>query len=248
MQQQLRLALVLLAGAALLVGGLIALGRHARQQLLDDQRFSLAFDDIDCPPPPGGDRLAFLHEVQYLGRFPDRLRTLDEELRVHLGEALVRHPWVDRVEAVIIQPPNRVSLRPVFRVPVLAVRWGGQLRAVDGSAVLLPSSAPLDALPVLEAPAPPQEAAGRAWGDPSVVSVAAVAALLHRQNDRLRVTALEVTSEGVVLRCGWGRAVWGSAPGQEKPDEAHAEQKLARLQEQADAPARSDTLDLRTAR
>src|SRR5262249_19511492 len=55
-----------LALPLILVGflvGLIALGRAAREQLREQERYSVSFSDIDCPPPPHRDRRDFLDEV-----------------------------------------------------------------------------------------------------------------------------------------------------------------------------------------
>jgi len=166
--------LVPVVGASLLVFGLIALGKAARDQLRQHERYTLTFDDIDCPAPPGMERGEFLSEVQYLARLPDRLPALDEDSPARLADAFAHHPWVEKVEEVRIIPPDRVRVRLAFRVPVLAVPQPGGPRAVDAHGILLPSSAPTEGLPVFRgSAAPPAGVAGEPWGDPAVTAAAA---------------------------------------------------------------------------
>ena len=238
--------LVLLGGAALLLLGVVALGRVARERLRDEPRYAVAFDDIDCPPPPGADRLALLHEVQYLARLPGRLPVLDDELPARLAEAFARHPWVEEVEEVRILLPDRVLVRPRFRAPALAVRVGDEVRVVDGGGVVLPAGAPPDDLPVFRTKAGPKGAAGRRWGDATVEAAAAVAALLRPHRERLRITEIEAGEDGLVLRSEGRRAVWGGAPGKEAPGEEPAARKIDRLLREADEEGKAH-LDLRAA-
>ena len=110
--------------------------------------------------------------VDGLKQLPERLSLLDEDLSARLRAAFTRHPWVDSVEEVkLARQQVRVRLR--YRVPVLAVRWSGQLRAVDACGVLLPQSASTAELPVFRGtPAPPAGPAGTPWGDPAVAAAA----------------------------------------------------------------------------
>jgi len=58
-------------------------------------------------------------------------------------------------------------------VPVLAVPWGGELRAVDGAGVWLPNNAPTRGLPVYDGtPRPPRGPPGTHWGDSDLERVA----------------------------------------------------------------------------
>ncbi len=158
-------AAVVLAVAALLAG-IIALGHWGREQIHDDPRYLAAVADIDCPAPQEMDRAEFLGEVQYLGRLPAKLNVLDEDLPDRLRQAFARHPWVQRVDAVTITPPRHIAVRLTFRTPVLAVRSGDELRAVDGDGVLLPRNVPTHGLPVYDGtPRPPRGPPGTHWGD-----------------------------------------------------------------------------------
>ena len=112
-----RLAQVVLglAAVALAVGGVVAVGNVARDALGPTDRYLLPFHEIDCPVPPGKDRAEFLGEVQYNGKFPDRINVLDPGLPDQLREAFRQHPRVARVNAVRVLAPKRVEVELTFR-------------------------------------------------------------------------------------------------------------------------------------
>src|SRR5438270_7710868 len=85
---------------AFLLGGVLALGQWTRQQMQSRQAYRLAFNEIDCTPPPGVRRVDFLAEVQYLGGLRDQLTILDEDVSGRLAHAFARHPWVEEVRRV----------------------------------------------------------------------------------------------------------------------------------------------------
>ena len=220
--------------AALLLAGLIALGRAARDALRPQDRYAVAFGDLDCEPPPGEERAAFLGEVQYLAGLPERLPVLDEELPARLAEAFARHPWVEKVERVEVVPPGRVRARLTYRTPVLAVVLHGQAqdgRAVDRDGILLPAGAPLAGLPIFYAVAPPPAGpAGSPWGDKAVEAAARTAAYLAPYRQPLPFEDFDVTDGGLVLSQPPSvRVRWGHAPGAEAADEAPAAKKVQRL-------------------
>jgi hypothetical protein len=168
--------LVPVVGAGLLLLGLIALGKAARDRLRQHERYVITFTDIDCPSPPGLRRAEFLSEVQYLARLPDRLPALADETPTRVAGAFAKHPWVEKVQEVRILPPDRAQVRLVFRTPVLAVPQPNGPRAVDAHGILLPPSAPTDGLPVFRgSAAPPAGLAGEPWGDREVEAAAAAA-------------------------------------------------------------------------
>jgi len=176
MRTRMSQVLMPLAGAGLLVLGLIALSKTARDQLRQHERYSLAFGDIDCATPPGLERADFLAEVQYLAQLPDRLPALDQDTPARLAAAFARHPWVKRVEAVRVLPPDRVRVGLTFRTPALAVPQPHGTRVVDAHGVLLPVGAPAQGLPVFRGSAgPPAGLAGEPWGDPAVAAAAVAA-------------------------------------------------------------------------
>jgi hypothetical protein len=112
-----RLAQVVLglAVAALVVGGVVAVGNLARDSLGPHDRYLLPFGEIDCPAPPGQDRAEFLAEVQYNGSFPDRVNVLDPTLPDRLRVAFARHRRVEKVDRISVVPPKRVEVKLTFR-------------------------------------------------------------------------------------------------------------------------------------
>ncbi len=161
------LLLVLAAGGAL--AGLVFLGQWGLEQLRGRERYAVPFADIDCVPPPRLSRAEFLDEVQFYGRLGNCIGLLDEDLAGKLTEGFAKHPWVEKVEAVIVKPPRQVQVKLVHRRPVLAVRLPEGLAAVDANGVRLPKKAATEGLPVFEGEAaPPQGPEGTKWGDPKV--------------------------------------------------------------------------------
>jgi hypothetical protein len=163
----------LLLGLGVVVGGLIALGEHAREQLRGHERYTISFAEVEClPPPPYQPRGDFLDEVRYLSRLPRGLQLLDPDLGRRLAEGFAQHPWVKKVERVEVSG-RQVRVRLVYRRPALAVRLKDRLRVVDEEGVLLPKGAPVEGLPVFAGAAPqPAGPAGRRWGDAAVEEAA----------------------------------------------------------------------------
>jgi hypothetical protein len=240
-------ALAPLLGAALLLVGVLALGRGSWEHLRGLPRYTAAFADIECTPPPGLSREDFLGEVQYLVGLADGLDLLDSGLAERLAGAFARHPWVERVEQVEVVPPGQVRVRLVYRTPVLVVARNGEreegppsplrrgpcpARAVDRHGVLLPRSGAQPELPLLvgdfEAPGGPP---GIPWGDVRIESAAATAWVLLPSLavlglDRCR---LEFVGDELVLSKPGVRVLWGRAPGREQPGEAAAAVKVQHL-------------------
>jgi hypothetical protein len=252
-------ALAALAGAALVLAGVIAAGRWAHSRLQEQQFYSLAFMGIDCAAPEGLSREDFLAEVQFLAGQPDRLPLLDAGLPGRLAEAFARHPWVEEVRRVEVLPGRRLHVDLAWRRPVLAVRlmtgdqpadgsvllptWAGTMRtgqvpcrAVDRRGVLLPVQATRAGLPILNtAVGLPAGPAGTPWGDARVVAAARAAAFLEAERESLGLADAdwEVEGDSLVLARPQLRILWGRAPGQDNRDEASAAVKLQRLRDYA---------------
>jgi hypothetical protein len=226
--------------AALLLSGLLWLGQWTREQLRDQARFQVAFADIACSPPPGVGRGDFLDEVLYYGDGPERFSILEDGLAVKLEHVFARHPWVERVDKVEVQPPSTVHVSLTYRQAVLAVVVAAEMagiglddgkklpvRGVDSKGILLPKKAPLAVgLPVLDKVAAPVGQAGKPWGDARIEETARIAVLLQPHQERLRLTWMTWTAQGLVL---WGphvKVVWGDA---KAADTAGDEVKLQRL-------------------
>jgi hypothetical protein len=218
-------------GAALVVFGIVALDRLARGQLHGSARNELAFADIPCEAPAGLSRPDFLGEVQYLAHLPDRLDRLEPNLADSLRRAFALHPWVEAVERVEVPSGGSIQVRLRYRTPVLAVRDGDRLRAVDRHAVLLPESAPTAGLIVYHSPArPPHGRAGTPWGDERLEGAASAAALLAPYREGLNLADLEWTARGLVFVTAAGSSVlWGQPPGAESAREAAPLRKRDRL-------------------
>jgi hypothetical protein len=167
----LRSALLLML-VVLFLGGVIWAGRWGKERLPD--RYDVPFSDIECEPPVGMPKQDFLDEVLFNTPRLKRLHLLDEELPKKLEEAFGRHAWVEKVEDVEIKAPKQIIVKLTYRTPVLAVKVGGKVRAVDVNGVLLPANAPTLGLQVYEGDAPPprQDKAGTRWGDPNVEAAA----------------------------------------------------------------------------
>jgi hypothetical protein len=158
---------------ALFLGGLIWAGRWGMEQLRGRERYDIAFADIECEPPVGMDRHKFLDEVRYYARgLPERLHLLNDDLSQQLHDGFAQHPWVEKVDAVKVTPPRELTVKLTYRTPVLAVKYGTNLHAVDTHGVLLPNNAPTRGLPVYDGDAPRPHAVGQRWGDANVEAAA----------------------------------------------------------------------------
>src|SRR6266436_5534947 len=88
--------LALALGLGLFLVGLVWLGKWALAQIRGQERYSFAFTDIDCTPPPGVERGEFLGEVRYVSEMPERLHILDEDLAKRLSDAFAQYHWVEK--------------------------------------------------------------------------------------------------------------------------------------------------------
>jgi hypothetical protein len=219
------LGLVIIIG--LLFAGLIALGFWLRQQVRPLQAYSLRFDQIDCPDPPGRKHQEFLGEVRYLGELPEELALLDESTVQRVAGAFGKHPWVGKVVRVDFDQ-RRPRVQLVFRTPVLAVAQEEsgimRVRMVDAGAMVLPADAREDGLPRYRAPdGTPVGPAGQSCPDRDIKAAASTAGYLHDFLAPWRIVGLQMDSSGLVLTSMDGtRILWGHAPGLELATEAPA--------------------------
>lgn len=160
------------ATVAVIAGLLLGLGRvgdEARRRVGPRERYAVRFADVDCDAPPGLDRAAFLAEVRYAANFPESFNLFDPADVDRVKAAFAAHPWVKAVDGIDVEPPKRVRVRLTFRVPVLAVKTAaGDVRLVDGGAVLLPLAAPANLPHLLTPVRAPTTAAGVVWADETV--------------------------------------------------------------------------------
>jgi hypothetical protein len=239
-------------GVAAAFGGVFALGQHSRHYLRDQDRYRIAFHDIDCAAPNDLTREEFLGEVQYLASWPDDVRLLEDNLAPKLAKAFAAHPWVEEVRHVEVTVDRHVRVELAFRTPILTVPTRGKgagpdgvvrFRSVDAQGVLLPRSNTDGSLtPSFVAEVPyPSNRAGTVWDDARVQTAARTAGYLRPYHVQLGIERYEFAGDDLVVQLRAGRVVWGRAPGQERPDEASAEVKLQRLLEPETArPDRGD--------
>jgi hypothetical protein len=227
----LRLLAPVLAATALLFL-LVWLGQQARESLAPQDRYQVAFTDVDCDAPAAMPKAEFLGEVQYLGGLPDRLSVLDTGLPARLAAAFGLHPWVEAVERVEVPPTRQVRVKLKFRVPVLRVQPGeGAAVVVDATGAWLPDQ-PTEALPSFTADglSPPRGARGSMYGHPAVHSAAQIAGFLFPSRDKVPLSHLVLAPDGFILvTAGGTHATWGHAPGKETVGEPSAAVKRDRL-------------------
>jgi hypothetical protein len=158
-------SIALLVVVAAFVGAVIWLGHWSRDRV-DPERYLVPLAEVDCNVPDGMERAEFLDQVDYYNRQLEPLDVRKTKLPERLKEAFERHPWVANADAVTVTAPKNIAVRLTFRVPVLAVPWDGDMRAVDGAGILLPKNAPTRGLPVYDGlPRPPRGPEGTHWGD-----------------------------------------------------------------------------------
>jgi hypothetical protein len=220
-----------LAAGLLLLCAVVVLGALAARSLQTQQRYQIAFADIDCAPPPHLTRAELLEEVQYFARLPDSVCVLDDGLPARLSAAFARHPWVEEVKGVEITGSKRVRVLLIYRVPVLTVALGDGIdRPVDRYGVRLPAAAVDPSVPVLRGDLrSPDGQEGQVWGDERVAAAARTAWLLAPYQDRLHLQTFEAEPDDLILSGAPLRVFWGAAPGSEPLGQARAEVKLRRL-------------------
>lgn len=165
--------LVRLIPAVVAVGGVFAglyfAGKWAGGEVAARERYAVPVADLRVNAPPHTDSAKFLTEVRLLGNLPDTVQAVDPVLPTQLTEAFRKHPWVDDVTAVAVDPDGGVRVELKFRTPALAIRWNGTPRAVTATGVLLPAEADATGLPVLKTERTVKDATdGRPWPEADV--------------------------------------------------------------------------------
>ena len=97
------------------VAGLILLGRWAGVRLQTDEPYQASLESIECDAPPGMSRIDFLKEVHYLSPNEDRFSVLRPQLIEYLRGLFEKHPAVEALEEVNVEPPRRVVVKLRFK-------------------------------------------------------------------------------------------------------------------------------------
>jgi hypothetical protein len=169
--------LLRLLPAGVVVGGLFValhwLTQQAGASVAAKERYAVKVAELRVNTPPHTDSAKFLTEVRLLANLPESVQSVDPATPAQLSEAFRKHPWVDDVSAVVVEPDGGVRVELKFRSPVLAVRWNQvgivSTRAVTASGVLLPSGVDTTGLPVFTTVRTIKEAAdGQPWPEPDV--------------------------------------------------------------------------------
>jgi hypothetical protein len=184
------------------------------------------------------------------------LRIMDDDLNERITAALLRQPWVYKVQKVRKYHPAKVIVDLVYRRPVCMVEFAGELLPVDAEGTLLPQE---DFSPVEKAKYPrlvgvdrgPMRGAGTRWGDGRVAGGAEIAAELLPLWEKLKLQAIvprlssdigsgETVPAGIAQRSGdcyfdifsrgGMRIIWGRSPASPAIGELAARQKVEKLE------------------
>jgi hypothetical protein len=221
----------LVAGLAVLAG-VVVVHKLTRDDLDRREHYVIKLTDLNVAAPPGMSREDFVAEVLYNRGLPAKYDRTDPALSSKLQTAFAAHPWVEKATVGDVTSPRPVEL--VFRTPTLAV---GD-RVLDRLGVLLPLPTKKDGLPTFRGEVKQSAApSGQPHGDAKIVAVAKIVGWMHQQAPEIKLQAVELTADGLVLiRADTAKAIWGFS----KNDEPPPEQKLARLK-----AWKGETLDLR---
>lgn len=236
--------------ALLAVGGWFVVWRQVRPRVLASDDYRVELDDVAMTPAPPWIVGDVRRQALERGGVEFPLDLLDDGVLQRVSAAVELHPWVARVVEVRKLHPARIDVTVEYRRPVAMIEVQGGLYPVDSLGVLLPSD---DFSPESAARFPrvggfetaPLGPPGSAWGDPRVVSAAALGAALVddwpawrlERITPLRAAAPDASSiEFQITTVGGSIVVWGHPPGAEGPAEASGADKLQRLRALAARP------------
>lgn len=201
------LALALVTAVMMAV---VWVGGQTGRVVAPQSRYAVEIANIRTPTPPSNDPVRFLLEVRYLGDLPERVQSVDPNLKPRLTHAFGLHPWVESVRGVEVTPAGEIRVALTFRQPVLAVAVVGETapRLVDKGGILLPGDAPGVSVSTLKTPQPkPETPAGQPWASKTVQFSATLAATYRPQT-------IERTKAGMRLILAGGReqmVLWDGA-------------------------------------
>lgn len=228
--------------------GVWTLWQTVGPRILAEEPFRLTPDKITiATPAPDWVTADIRAEVVRDGSL-DRIDLFDPQATVQVAQAFALHPWVEQAVKVTKQHPAGVTVRLKYRRPVAMVEVvvGNErgLLPVDWRGVLLPPEdftpeAARDYPRIAAGGVPPSVAAGSAWGDRRIEGAARLAALLAPRWPalglyRIAAYAGDSAADPPLLELHTRDAtvvVWGNPPGEERPGEATAEDKVVKLAE-----------------
>ena len=133
------------AGLTIFIGlglltSLVWIGQRAGNAVADQSRYQIPISQLQCDPPPGVERAAFLAEVRSLGNLPETVSAVAAETPPLLATAFAKHPWVEVVTRVHVTTDRAIHVELKFRTPVLSIKIAGEtaMRMVDKTGTLLP--------------------------------------------------------------------------------------------------------------
>jgi len=232
-------------------GAVVAFSRFV-PDLRNRPEYQFRMEESRITPPPAWVPAGILKEVMADAPLPETVSLLDPDLCRNVARAWERHPWVKRVLCVQITSEPALVVDVEYRQPAALIRVVDGFYPVDQDGILLPprdfSSTSTELLPqVQNIVSTPHDGVGKPWGDPVVVAVAKLAAVLApEQNLALYWNRFQLKSiiaptlsnpaaapDQLIFEletAGGNRVVWGRPPGEDSL-EPTPEVKLARLVE-----------------
>jgi len=227
---------------ALIVATSLALWATVRKHVQSQPEYLVSSSELEITPRPAWIHADVRAEVIRDAGLPPKISILDEGLFRRLSQAFALHPWVESVKGVRTSYPAHIEIDLVYRRPVAMVEVYGGLLPIDSQAVLLPTEdfSPQEAqhYPRISGVATsPLGPMGTSWGDPAVEAAVKLATFFDYRWEGLRLHHVQARARNAndveleLVTRGATNFIWGSAPGQERTNEAKADVKLKRLEE-----------------
>jgi hypothetical protein len=258
------LAWTILLSAATALGG-VWLWQKYGDSIVSDPGYRLTAERLHVPPQPVWIRRADVKAEAILRGRLQGADIRDPDIAPRIYRAFLNSPWVKDVLLVNKSSARTagINVRLTYRKPVAMVIVEAKkfadvdfelgLYPVDIDGHVLPPEFTLEdanAYPKIgNVRTHPVGSFGETWGDPRVSAAAKIVELLSEvwaelQLYRVDVPDLEVVSSGapyLLIRMNGESIVWGSAPGEERPGEENAGEKIVRLREshKTDRPGRA---------
>lgn len=232
----------LMMATAVLMSGLgLWLASGWLPDLTEREEYLIDITAIEVTQPPPIVPVDFVKQAFHRADLPNKLSLLDESLTEQIAEALQRYPWVAHVRRITKSPDARIVVELDYRHPVAMVEVTRGVYPVDAEGVLLPPEdfTVNDAkrfLAITGVVSTPQGPEGTSWGDSDVEGAAALAALLSPYQKEFQLKKIDCpagqsteTSVYSLITMGGSKVLWGAAPGEARPGEPDAQQKIDRI-------------------